>query len=458
MRGNVDTRLRKRVERGLDGVVLAACGLERLGLEREIGFRLPVDRFVPEVGQGVVVLQTRRGEEDVAAALDDAERPRRAAAERAAVARLGGGCTTPVAAHAAPRGRRLDLRAWVGRARRRRVAGRDGERADPGPPRRRSPTGCCARRGGAAGGGARVTVYLVGAGPGDPGLITARGLELVRRAEVLVYDRLAGARLVAEAPPGCLLLDAGKAPGPADDDAGGDERRARRARAAPAGTVVRLKGGDPFVFGRGAEEAEALRAAGVPFEVVPGVTSAIAVPAYAGIPVTHRGLATRFTVVTGHEDPTKGASDVDWAALARVGGTLVFLMGVGRLGRDRRRAGGRRPRPADAGRGRARRHARHPGDGHRHAGDDRGRRRGACARRRSSVVGDVVALRDAIAWAEQRPLHGVTVVVTRARAQARGLAARLREPRGVGARGAADPHRAAGRAADRAGAPTTSCA
>jgi uroporphyrinogen III methyltransferase/synthase len=268
-----------------------------------------------------------------------------------------------------------------------------------------------------------VTVYLVGAGPGDPGLITARGLDLVRRAEVLVYDRLAGARLVAEAPAGCELVDAGKAPG--RQAMTQEETNAALVEHGRTGRlVVRLKGGDPFVFGRGSEEAEALRAAGVPYEVVPGITSAIAVPAYAGIPVTHRGLSTRFTVVTGHEDPTKGHPDVDWPALARAGGTLVILMGVGRLAEIAAALveGGRDPstpvavvRDGTLGTqatvtgtlatiAEVAAHVRPPA---------------------VTVVGDVVGLREGIAWAERRPLHGVSVAVTRARAQARGLAERL---------------------------------
>jgi uroporphyrinogen III methyltransferase/synthase len=268
-----------------------------------------------------------------------------------------------------------------------------------------------------------VTVYLVGAGPGDPGLITARGLELVRAAEVLVYDRLAGRRLVAEAPPGCLLLDAGKAPG--RQAMTQEETNAALVEHGRTGRlVVRLKGGDPFVFGRGSEEAEALRAAGVAFEVVPGITSAIAVPAYAGIPVTHRGLSTRFTVVTGHEDPTKGGSDVDWGALARAGGTLVILMGVGRLAEIAAElvAGGRDPAtPVAVIRdGTLSTQATVTGTLATIAEVAAGVRPPAV-----TVVGEVVELREQIAWAERRPLHGVSVAVTRARAQARGLADRL---------------------------------
>ena len=171
------------------------------------------------------------------------------------------------------------------------------------------------------------TVYLVGAGPGDPGLITTRGLELLRSADVVVYDRLVSPALVAEAPASAERVFVGKHP---NDTATRQQdinallvNRARRGR-----TVIRLKGGDPFVFGRGAEECEALRAAGVSFQVIPGVTSATAVPAAAGIPVTHRRVASAFAVVAGHE--CEGRSDLDWDALARVP-TLVVLMGLSAL-------------------------------------------------------------------------------------------------------------------------------
>lgn len=170
-------------------------------------------------------------------------------------------------------------------------------------------------------------VYLVGAGPGDPGLITAKGLELLRSAEVVVYDRLVAPALVGEVPGDAERVFVGKEPhgtGATQEDINALlVDRARRGK-----RVVRLKGGDPFVFGRGGEECEALRDAGVPFQVIPGVTSATAVPAAAGIPVTHRGVASAFAVVTGHE--CTGESSVDWEALARVP-TLVVLMGLSAL-------------------------------------------------------------------------------------------------------------------------------
>lgn len=176
------------------------------------------------------------------------------------------------------------------------------------------------------------SVALVGAGPGDPGLLTVRGLELLREAEVVVYDRLVDPALLAATPPGALRIFAGKRCGrhrlPQEEITALLVAHARR-----GARVVRLKGGDPFVFGRGGEEAEALAGAGIPVEVVPGVTSAVAVPARVGIPVTQRGVASSFAVVTGHEDACKGESAVDWGRLATAVDTLVVLMGLGALPR-----------------------------------------------------------------------------------------------------------------------------
>jgi uroporphyrinogen III methyltransferase/synthase len=175
-------------------------------------------------------------------------------------------------------------------------------------------------------------VYLVGAGPGDPGLITVKGLELLRRADVVLYDRLISMALLDEVRKDAELIDVGKQPRQHQFDQ--SEINARLVNRAQSGKlVVRLKGGDPFVFGRGGEEALACYAAGVPFEIVPGVSSAIAVPAYAGVPVTHRLITSAFTVFSGHEDPSKGETSIDYTALAAAArlGTLVLLMGVGHL-------------------------------------------------------------------------------------------------------------------------------
>jgi uroporphyrinogen III methyltransferase/synthase len=264
-----------------------------------------------------------------------------------------------------------------------------------------------------------VTVYLVGAGPGDPGLLTRRGEELLRTADVVVYDRLAPHALLDLARPGAELVDVGKAPG--DAPMNQDQINAVLVDRGRSGRqVVRLKGGDPFVFGRGGEEAEACLGAGIPFEVVPGITSAIAAAAYAGIPVTHRRVSTSFTVVTGHEDPAKGASDTDWDALAKAGGTLVILMGAGRISDIARAlvAGGRDEDTPVA----AVRFGTRP-DQHTIRAT-LGTIAGAGVQSPSAiVVGDVAGLD--FSWFERRALFGRTIVVTRAREQASELVSRL---------------------------------
>ena len=270
-----------------------------------------------------------------------------------------------------------------------------------------------------------MTVYLVGAGPGDPGLVTVRGRELVERCDAIVYDRLADPRIVALAPEGAEKVYAGKRPG---EHAMTQERL--NALLVELGgrleTVVRLKGGDPFVFGRGGEEALALEGAGIAFEIVPGVSSAHAVPAYAGIPVTQRGTAAQVTFVTGHEDPTRPESAIDWASLAATPGTLVFLMGVGALEENARRLiahGMRADTPAAVIS-----HGTRPDQ--RTVTAPLARIADAAAELPApaiTVVGEVALLREHLAWFERRPLHGLRVVVTRARAQASGLRARLEE-------------------------------
>src|SRR4051812_24832074 len=264
-----------------------------------------------------------------------------------------------------------------------------------------------------------MTVYLVGAGPGDPGLLTVRGAELLARADVVVYDRLASPALLALAPADAELITAGKAPGQVDlTQEQINEVLVERGRRADC--VVRLKGGDPFVFGRGGEEAEALAAAGIPYEVVPGVTSAIGALAYAGIPITHRGVSTHFTVVTGHEDPVKGRTDVDWDALARVGGTLVILMGAGKIADIAPRLidGGLAPSTPVAAVRNGTRIDQHTVRATLATIGEAGVRAPSAI-----VVGDVAALD--LPWFESRPLFGRSVVVTRAREQASELRARL---------------------------------
>jgi uroporphyrinogen III methyltransferase / synthase len=270
-------------------------------------------------------------------------------------------------------------------------------------------------------------VWLVGAGPGDPDLITVAGLNALRSADVVVYDRLAAPALLREARPDALLIDAGKAPGA--HTLGQDGINAVLAEHARQGrTVVRLKGGDPFVFGRGGEEALYLEERGIPFRVVPGVTSAVAAPGFAGVPVTHRGIAATVLIATGHESAESAESAIDWPAVARAADTLVFLMGVERLE-------GITARLIDAGRP-----PEQPAALVRWGSTpqqevvsatlgtivERARARGIRPPA-ALVVGDAVRLRDRLAWFESLPLFGARVLVTRTREQASGLVARLRE-------------------------------
>jgi uroporphyrinogen III methyltransferase / synthase len=264
-----------------------------------------------------------------------------------------------------------------------------------------------------------VTVYLVGAGPGDPGLITVRGAEVLARADVVVYDRLSVASLLDVAPPGAERISVGKAPGQASRPQA-DINALLVERGKAGGEVVRLKGGDPFVFARGGEEAAALLTAGVPFEVVPGITSAVAVPAYAGLPVTYRGLASSFTIVTGQEG--EAGIPVDWEAVARVGGTVAVLMGVAKREEIARRlmAGGLPPETPVA----AVTWGTRPEQ--RTVRTTLGRLAATAIESPAVLVVGAVATLE-LPWYESRPLFGKRIVVTRAREQASGLVERLHE-------------------------------
>jgi uroporphyrinogen III methyltransferase/synthase len=268
---------------------------------------------------------------------------------------------------------------------------------------------------------------LVGAGPGDPGLMTARALELIATADAIYHDRLIPPGALDRAREEAELVYVGKAPGkPSVPQEEIGERLIEAAREGKS--VVRLKGGDPFVFGRGGEEGEALRGAGIEFEVVPGITAGVAATAYAGIPVTHRDEASAVAFMTGHEDPKKQESALDWEALARFPGTLVLYMGVKRLAANAAaliEAGRNADEPAAAV-------ERGTMEGQRTVVATLGTLAEAVARNEVKapaliVVGPVVGRRESLAWLERRPLHGKRVVVTRARAQASGLAKHLRE-------------------------------
>ncbi|MCX5769761.1 MAG: uroporphyrinogen-III C-methyltransferase [Candidatus Hydrogenedentes bacterium] len=270
-------------------------------------------------------------------------------------------------------------------------------------------------------------VWLVGAGPGDPELITFKGMIRIAHVDVIVYDALCNPKLLSNAAPDCEIIFVGKQAG--KHSMKQDDINALLAEKAREGKkVCRLKGGDPFVFGRGGEEALYLQERGIPFEVVPGVTSAVAVPAYAGIPVTHRNLATSVRIVTGHEDPTKPESQLDWAELAATSGTLVFLMGVHNLAAIAERlmtfgksgdtpvaliANGTLPSQETV----------------------TGTLATIAVKAEAEnveppailVVGEVVSLREQLQWFEKRPLFGRKIVVTRARPQSSELLGKLQD-------------------------------
>ena len=267
----------------------------------------------------------------------------------------------------------------------------------------------------------KAKIYLVGAGPGDPGLITLKGKECIQAADVIIYDYLASPALLKFARKSAELIYVGKKGG--DHTLSQDQINDLIVEKAKSGvTVTRLKGGDPFIFGRGGEEAEVLFKAGLSFEIVPGVTSAIAAPAYAGIPLTHRKLTSTVAFVTGHEDPTKEETSINWSALATGIGTLVFFMGVKNLPEIVRQLmdHGKSPQTPVA----LIRWGTTPGQvtvsGTLDSIVEKVRAAGLKAPA-LIVVGDVVNLRSTLKWFEKRPLLGKRIVVTRARQQASDL-------------------------------------
>lgn len=344
IRGNVPTRLKKLSEELFDGIILAAAGLKRLGYlsdacdetgcfeaEGQTFFYeiLPKEQFFPAAGQGIIAVETRQHDcEECMQAIHDEQTWQMFLAERAFLKAIGGGCNEAAAVDVRMDGQKVSVRA--------RYAG-DGLHM-----KEKMVTGTrCGNieedRKLAVSLGEQIAarlqngkVYLIGAGPGDTDLITMKGMEALKEADVIVYDHLASPSLLNTTKDEAEWIDAGKFAG---------HHRMKQAeieellieKAMEGQTVARLKGGDPFIFGRGGEEALALTAAGIEYEVIPGVSSAYSAPAYAGIPITHRGKASSFHVITGHEDPTKENSSLDYEILAREEGTLVFLMGLSKL-------------------------------------------------------------------------------------------------------------------------------
>lgn len=336
LRGNVQTRLRKLREGMYDGIILAAAGIERLDLHEEQGIYyeyLDPDTFLPAAGQGILAVESRKDDREIAPVLAAIHSPAAElllTAERSYLVTIGGSCNAPAAAHCIKEDGRLIMRAMFvkdgihGRKTLKSVEldGPDGS----------DPLEAARRLGEAAAKEVnKGMVYLVGGGPGDEDLFSRKGLRLIREADVVVYDNLASSSLLNEVRDDAELIYAGKRS--SHHHLKQYETNQLLIDLALSGkNVVRLKGGDPYIFGRGGEEGQELREAGVDFEVVPGISSSYSVPAYCGIPVTHRDYASSFHVITGHEGSHKnGATVLDYGTLAREEGTLIFLMGLKNL-------------------------------------------------------------------------------------------------------------------------------
>ncbi len=404
VRGNILTRLSKLDAGEYDALVLAAAGLERMELSGRISRYFSTEEMIPAAGQGILAVQGRKGEDyPFLDAADDPEARCCALAERAFVRELDGGCSSPVAAFAEVCGEALTLTGFFPEGEYARKETIYGDLYHP----EQLGTALAKKMAGRLG-----KVWLVGAGPGDPGLLTVKGQSLLTKAQVVVYDRLVGPGILSQIPGCAEAIDVGKRSG---------EHPVPQSRineillekALEGKRVVRLKGGDPFVFGRGGEELELLCACGIPFEVVPGITSAVAVPAYNGIPVTHRDFCSSFHVITGHTRKGQGPS-IDFEALTALNGTLIFLMGLSSLGEivsgliD---AGMNPKTPAAVLEKGTTAHQRKVVSTLEKIEADT--RKVNIESPAIIVVGEVCSLAEKFAWAGQRPLGGVRVLVTR---------------------------------------------
>lgn len=325
IRGNVETRIRKMYEQQLDGIVLAAAGLHRLGMQDVITQYLDETEMISAPGQGILAIEIQKDREDLRIILDGLhkeETESQRLTERGFLQEIGGSCHAPIGAVC----KQLDEQHFELHA----VYGtEDGSRLVFAKEVGTDPNELAVRTAAAIRKQMAGMVHLVGAGPGDPDLITVKGLQAIREADCIIYDRLASPELLKEAKGDCECIYVGK------------EKRNHTMKQEEINTlliekamqykhVVRLKGGDVYVFGRGGEEGMALHDHGVPFEVIPGISSATAGLAYAGIPVTHRGVASGFHVVTAH-DQNEQLAEIDFAAMAKGKETCIFLMGLSKL-------------------------------------------------------------------------------------------------------------------------------
>ncbi len=426
VRGNLQTRLRKLDSGEFGALVLAAAGLKRLGLEERISRYFTVEEMIPAAGQGILAVQGRAGEDwAFLKGFSDPEATAAALCERAFVRALDGGCSSPVCAHAVPEGDTLRLTGlyYHEPTERTFVETLEGPASEP----EALGTVLAYRLMAEAGVGPEPgKVWLVGAGPGDVGLMTLKGRDVLAGAEVVVYDALVGDGVLGLIPDTARRIFAGKRSG-THYLRQEETNRVLLYEALKGKKVVRLKGGDPFVFGRGGEELELLTAYGIPYEVVPGVTSAFAVPAYNGIPVTHRDYCSSVHIITGHRRADR-SYDIDFDALRRTGGTLVFLMGIAALPEicAGLLAAGMDPATPAAVLERGTTAKQH------RILADLGTLLEVCARTVVQtpaiiVVGKVCRLAEEFAWAEKRPLAGIRVLLTRPKELSSGMAALLRE-------------------------------
>lgn len=434
LRGNLDTRLRKLREKEIDAIVVAAAGLVRLGWQNRITQYLSYEIMLPAGGQGALGIETREEDEDIGKILEplnDNDSRIAITAERCFLRGMGGGCQMPVAVFGQVQEGEVTLKAVVAASNRERILSEEMKGSSKNP----EELGMELADKLSAMGFKKTSssfvfdnpplfgrVYLVGAGPGDPGLISLKGIEYIKKADIIIYDRLVNKKFLDYARDNCKLVYMGKLPGESLSQVQINEMMVTEARKGK--TVVRLKGGDPFLFGRGGEEVEFLAENDIGFEIVPGISSALAAPMYAGIPVTYRKFSSSLTIVTGHEDPSKERPVVNWANLASQEGTLVILMGLANLSQIVKKlvsAGKSESTPCavitwgttpsqkviegslgemvEKAKG-----VRPPG---------------------VIVIGEVVSLRGKLNWFEKKPLFGKRVLITRPAAQAKSLVALL---------------------------------
>lgn len=336
LRGNVQTRIGKLVADEYDGILLAAAGIERLNLENAQGLHfeyLDMEEFIPAAGQGILAVENRKDElVEIMSAIHSKEAAIMLASERNFLAVLGGGCNSPCGAISSIEHGVMTMKTMhVNQDGERRIAKGsvelstdDLENSEKGIKKALDLGETLAKK------LKYKKVYLIGAGPGDKGLLTNKGLECIKRADVIVYDNLVSPSILNEARMDAELIYGGKRAG--NHHLSQHEiNQLLIDKALDGNMVVRLKGGDPFIFGRGGEEAAALLEHEVLFEIVPGVSSSYAVAAYAGIPVTHRNMASSFHVITGHEGNNKTEPSLDYETLSKEDGTLIFMMGLANL-------------------------------------------------------------------------------------------------------------------------------